>query len=50
LLEHGGDWSGYRTHMIRVPSRAVTAIVLTNSSNNDVARIAHRMIEIARIQ
>jgi len=48
VLEHGGDWSGYRTHMIRVPSRQVTAIVLTNSSNNDVARIAHRIIEIAR--
>ncbi|HWF10181.1 MAG TPA: serine hydrolase domain-containing protein [Bryobacteraceae bacterium] len=47
VLEHGGDWSGYRTHIIRAPSRRVTAIVLTNSSNNDVARIAHRMIEIA---
>lgn len=47
VLEHGGDWSGYRTHIVRMPSRRVTAIVLTNSSNNDVARIAHRMIEIA---
>ena len=46
VLEHGGEWSGYRTHIIRVPSRRVTAIVLTNSSNNDVVRIAHRMIEI----
>jgi CubicO group peptidase (beta-lactamase class C family) len=48
ILEHGGDWSGYRTHMVRVPSRQVTAIVLTNSSNDDVRGIAHRMIEIAR--
>jgi CubicO group peptidase (beta-lactamase class C family) len=47
VLEHGGDWSGYRTHIVRVPSRQVTAIVLTNSSNNDVGQIAHRMIEIA---
>jgi hypothetical protein len=23
VLEHGGDWSGYRTHIIRVPSRQV---------------------------
>ena len=46
VVEHGGEWSGYRTYIIRVPSRQVTAIVLTNSSNNDVARIAHRMIEI----
>ncbi len=50
VLEHDGDWSGYRTHILRVPSRRVTAIVLTNSSNDDVRRIAHRMIEIARIQ
>jgi CubicO group peptidase (beta-lactamase class C family) len=48
VLEHGGDWSGYRTHIIRVPSRRVTAIVLTNSSNDDVRLIAHRMIEISR--
>lgn len=47
VLEHGGDWSGYRTHILRVPSRHVTAIVLTNSSNNDVGQIAHRMVEIA---
>jgi hypothetical protein len=47
VLKHGGDWSGCRTHIIRVPSRRVTAIVLTNSSNNDVARIVHRIIEIA---
>jgi CubicO group peptidase (beta-lactamase class C family) len=50
VLEHGGEWSGYRTHIVRVPSHRVTAIVLTNSSNEDVRRIAHRMIEIARIQ
>ena len=47
VLEHGGEWAGYRTHILRVPSRRRTAIVLTNSSNNDVARIAHRIIEIA---
>lgn len=47
VLEHGGAWSGYRTHIIRVPSRRLTAIVLTNSSNDGVGRIAHRMIEIA---
>jgi len=48
VFEHGGDWAGYRTHMIRVPSRQLTAIILANSSNNDVERIAHQMIEIAR--
>ena len=47
VQEHGGEWSGYRSHIIRIPSRRLTAIVLTNSSNQHVSRIAHRMIEIA---
>ena len=48
VLEHGGEWSGYRTHIIRVPSRRITAIVLTNSSNQHVTSLAHQMIEIAK--
>jgi hypothetical protein len=32
---------------LRVPSRQVTAIVLTNSSNGDVPDIAEQMAEIA---
>lgn len=45
--EHSGGWSGYATHILRVPSRRVTAIVLTNSSNDDVPDIAWNMAEIA---
>jgi CubicO group peptidase (beta-lactamase class C family) len=46
-VEHGGGWSGYRTYILRVPKRRLTAIVLTNSSNNEVGSLAHRMIETA---
>jgi CubicO group peptidase (beta-lactamase class C family) len=46
-VEHSGGWSGYATHILRVPSRRVTAIVLTNSSNGDVPDIAQQMVEIA---
>jgi CubicO group peptidase (beta-lactamase class C family) len=46
-VEHSGAWSGYDTHILRVPSRRVTAIVLTNSSNDDVPDIAQQTIEIA---
>jgi CubicO group peptidase (beta-lactamase class C family) len=46
-VEHTGGWSGYGTHILRVPSRQVTAIVLTNSSNEDVPEIAEQMAEIA---
>jgi CubicO group peptidase (beta-lactamase class C family) len=47
VVEHSGGWSGYATHILRVPSRQVTAIVLTNSSNGDVPDIAEQMAEIA---
>jgi CubicO group peptidase (beta-lactamase class C family) len=46
-VEHSGWWAGYNTYILRVPSRRVTAIVLTNSSNSDVADITEQMVEIA---
>jgi CubicO group peptidase (beta-lactamase class C family) len=47
VVEHSGGWSGYATHILRVPSRRVTAIVLTNSSNDDVPDVAWEMAENA---
>src|SRR5579863_5210180 len=47
VVEHSGGWSGYATHILRMPSRQVTAIVLTNSSNGDVPDIAQQIAEIA---
>jgi CubicO group peptidase (beta-lactamase class C family) len=46
-VEHPGGWAGYGTYIVRVPSRRVTAIVLTNPSNEDVDEIAQQMAEIA---
>jgi CubicO group peptidase (beta-lactamase class C family) len=46
-VEHPGGWSGYVTYILRVPSRRVTAIVLSNSSNEDVPGIAAEMAEMA---
>ena len=47
LVEHSGGWSGYATHILRIPSRRVTAIVLTNASNEDVPDIAWDMAEMS---
>jgi CubicO group peptidase (beta-lactamase class C family) len=47
VVEHSGGWAGYATHILRVPSRRMTAVVLTNSSNDDVPDIAWEMAEIA---
>ena len=46
-VEHSGGWSGYATHILRVPSRRITAIILTNASNDEVPDLAQQMIEIA---
>jgi CubicO group peptidase (beta-lactamase class C family) len=46
-VEHPGGWAGYATYILRVPSRRVTAILLTNASNDDVAELARQMAEIA---
>jgi CubicO group peptidase (beta-lactamase class C family) len=47
VVEHSGGWSGYATHILRVPGRRVTTIVLTNSSNEDVPDIAWEMAGMA---
>ena len=46
-MEHGGFWAGYRSYIIRVPARRVTAIVLMNSAYDEVGVIAHQMIDVA---
>jgi CubicO group peptidase (beta-lactamase class C family) len=47
-VSHTGWWSGYRHCILRVPSRRVTAIVLTNSSNADLTKITQEMVDIAK--
>jgi CubicO group peptidase (beta-lactamase class C family) len=46
-VEHGGFWSGYRTYIVRIPPRRLTAIVLMNSADDQVGVIAHQMIDAA---
>lgn len=46
-VEHSGGWAGYVTEILRVPGRRVTAIVLSNSSNENVPKIAEQMVQIA---
>jgi len=46
-VEHGGSWSGYRSYIVRIPPRRLTAIVLMNSADDLVGLIAHQMIDAA---
>ncbi len=46
-LEHGGFWSGYRSYIIRIPARRLTAIVLMNSADDQIGLLAHEMMDVA---
>lgn len=48
VVEHSGRGIGYSSYIMRVPSRGLTAILLSNSFNADSPEIARQMIEIAR--
>jgi len=47
VVEHTGRSLGYSAYIMRVPSRRVTAILLSNFVNVDLLKIAPQMIEIA---
>ena len=45
LIEHGGSWQGFATHIARYADDHLTVVVLTNldSAHSRPARIAHRV-------
>jgi hypothetical protein len=45
LIEHGGSWQGFATHIARYADDHLTVVVLTNldSGHSRPARIAHRV-------
>jgi CubicO group peptidase (beta-lactamase class C family) len=45
-VEHEGNWSGYRSYIIRMPSERVTAIVLMNSAYDRIRDIAQGLISL----
>jgi hypothetical protein len=46
-VEHSGGWAGSVTEILRVPSRRISVILLTNSSNDELLQIAPQMVAIA---
>ncbi|WP_207537557.1 serine hydrolase domain-containing protein [Sabulicella rubraurantiaca] len=47
LVGHGGLWPGYKSALLRLPSRALTVIVLANSAALDPGRMAFEVMEAA---
>jgi CubicO group peptidase (beta-lactamase class C family) len=43
LIEHGGAWQGFTTHIARYPDDRLTVIVLTNAAHGDPGQIAHQV-------
>lgn len=46
LVEHGGAWQGFRTHMARYLDDRLSFIVLANSAQADATRIAHKVARL----
>jgi N-acyl-D-amino-acid deacylase len=45
-VSHGGSWVGYRSQMLRVPSRHVSVIVLCNRDDADTWKLASSVAKI----
>lgn len=43
VIEHGGAWQGFRSHIIRYPDNKLTVIVFANLSRANVDRMANRV-------
>jgi CubicO group peptidase (beta-lactamase class C family) len=43
---HGGSTLGFRNHLLHIPERKLTVIVLTNRDNADPAALARRIVDV----
>ena len=46
LIEHGGSWQGFKTHISRYPDNKLTVIVFANLAQTNQSKIAHGVAEI----
>ena len=46
VIEHGGAWQGFETHISRYVNDRLTVVVLTNLEGADTGRIAHGVAQI----
>lgn len=42
-LEHSGGWMSYNCNLIRIPSKKLTIVVLSNSANIDAVEISYQL-------
>jgi CubicO group peptidase (beta-lactamase class C family) len=46
VVWHGGSTRGFRTHLLRIPGRRLTVILLTNRNEGDAAALARRVADL----
>jgi CubicO group peptidase (beta-lactamase class C family) len=47
IIEHGGAWQGFTSHIARYVDKKLTVIVLTNLAGGDATGLAHRVAGIS---
>jgi CubicO group peptidase (beta-lactamase class C family) len=43
IIEHGGSWQGFKSHIVRYPDDKLTVIVFANLAQSNPTRIAHNV-------
>ncbi len=46
VIEHGGAWQGFKSHIARYPDEKLTVIMFANLENMDPTKFAHGVVEI----
>lgn len=46
LIEHGGSWQGFKTHISRYPDNKLTVIIFANLAQTNQSKLAHGVAEI----
>jgi CubicO group peptidase (beta-lactamase class C family) len=48
VVEHGGAWQGFVSHIVRYPDDGMTVVVFANLVGSNIEKIAHAVAAIYR--
>ncbi len=46
LVEHGGDFAGYRSDIIRLPDQKIAVVLLANTTSIDTTQLARQVVDV----
>ena len=46
MVWHGGSSLGFRTHILRIPEKRLTVVILSNRNEGDAAALARKVADL----